>query len=212
MRRLIFSLLILCIITIGCSSGNKEEKVEVNKTDEVIKLIEDFEGFTANCKVTYYYEDKDVTFEMIQNGTIRGEYKIEITAPETLIGNTTYNDGESIYIINTNKSNQMYVSANDYPQRVQILLSSFVDNYKNKTSDFSKILEENSSNLILLEGVIDGENSFFATEKLTLAGDTYKPIKLDIYTNEGEKIVEIEYLDFVYNPQFEANYFTPIQK
>lgn len=216
MRKYIFllcALLITLLLLLGCGiKTNEEEKEKINKTDEVVKLLEDFNGFNAKVKVTYFLGEEEVIFEMLQDGTIDGKYKIEITSPEALLGNTTYCDGESIYNVNLNKSSQIYSSMNDYPQRIQILLSAFVDNYKNKTKEFSKIYEESASDVILLEGVIDGGNTYFATERLTINATTYKPIKLDIYTNEGEKIVEIEYLEFVYNPNFEENYFTPMQK
>ncbi|MFV0394460.1 MAG: hypothetical protein ACK5LC_08695, partial [Coprobacillaceae bacterium] len=83
-----------------------------------------------------------------------------IIEPEGLVGNTTYNDGESIYHINNTRSKQAYVSANDYPERVEIMLSSFMNNYRNKTKEFSKIGEATEGQYIVLDdyGIIGLSN------------------------------------------------------
>lgn len=215
MKKILFSLLVMCfcLYIAGCAKQEKEPEVEeVNKTEEVVKLVNDFTGFNAKTKVTYFNGEEQNTFEMLQEGTVDGKYKIEITAPEGLVGNTTYNDGESIYNANSTRSSQILVSANDYPERVEILASSFIKNYRDKTKEFSKIGETTDGQYIVLEGVIDGSTTYMATEQLIIDINTYKPIKLDIYTSTGDKFVEIEYLEFNYNPQFEEGYFTPIKK
>ncbi len=214
MKKAFFSLFVMCIclVLFGCSK-QKNETVEekVNKTDEVIELINDFTGYSAKVKVTYYLnatETSENTFEMKQDAVIDGRYKIELTAPEGLVGNTTTFDGTSIFHTNPNRSKLTYVSANEYPERVEILLTSFIDNYKNKTKEYSKIGELTNGEFIVLEGVVDGSNAYFAKEQLVIDGLTYKPLKLNIYTSSGEKFVEVEYLEFMYNPTFEETYFS----
>ncbi len=215
MKKAIFSLFVMCIciFLFGCSKTNEKavEEKEVNKTEEVIKLINDFNGFSAKVKVTYFIngvEPSENIFEMKQDGVIDGRYKIELTSPEGLVGNTTTFDGTSIYHTNAKRSKQTFVSANEYAERVEILLTSFIDNYKNKTSEYSKIGELTNGEYIVLEGVVDGSNAYFAKEQLIIDGLTYKPLKLNIYTSTGEKFVEVEYLEFVYNPTFDNTYFS----
>ncbi len=237
MNKAVFSIFVMCIciFLFGCSKQiDEQDKKEVNKTEDVVKLVNEFTGYSAKTKVTYYFNDNDIenktikenktinenqitkenkttvqnTFEMSQDGVIDGRYKIVLTAPEGLVGNTTIFDGNSIYHFNSKRSNQTYVSASEYPERVEILLTSFIDNYKNKTSEYSKIGELTSGQYIVLEGVIDGSNTYFAKEQLILDSATYKPLKLNIYTSSGEKFVEVEYLEFTYNPNFDEAYFT----
>ncbi len=213
MKKIIISIFLICIAIFAVSCNEKIEEVEpeVNKTDEVLKYINNLQSYNAKVKVTYF-NDEPVEFEMIQDATKEGKYKIEIVQPDGLVGNISYNDGESIYQVNQNRSSKIYTSANDYPERVEILLTSFINNYVEKTKEFSKIGEHNNGEFIILEGVIDGSNTFFAKEQLVLDANTYTPIKLDIYNANGEKSVEVEYLEFNYNTTFEENYFTPIQK
>lgn len=214
MKKAVFSLFVMfiCIFLFGCSRQKDEEiEKEINKTEEIIKLINDFNGYSANVRVTYFLEsseNSDNTFEMKQDGLMDGRYKIELTAPEGLVGNTTTFDGTSIYHTNPTRSKQAYVSANEYPERVEILLTSFVANYKEKQNEYSKIGEISNGEYIVLEGIIDGSNAFFAKEQLILDGMTYKPLKLNIYTSRGEKFVEVEYNEFTYNPVFEDTYFS----
>ncbi len=215
MKKVILALFVvnISIFLFGCSKQKKEPvKEEVNKTEEVIKLVKEFNGFSAKTKVTYFLNNNSTTtentFEMLQDGVIDGRYKIEVTAPEGLMGNVTLFDGESIYHSNAKRSNQTYVSANEYDERVEILLTSFIDNYKNKNNEYSKIGELTNGEFIVLEGVVDGSNAYFAKEQLILDGLTYKPLKLNIYSSTGEKFVEVEYLEFTYNPTFDATYFS----
>ncbi len=206
-------LITLIFVTILSGCSKKEEEIpEVNKTDEVLRYIKELKTFKAKVKVTYFTNTSEQVFEMTQEGDIDGRYKIEILKPENLAKNISMNDGESLYQINEQRAKKIYVSANDFPERVQILLTSFLNNYINNTDGFSKIGELNNGEIIILEGSIPGENTFFATEQLTLDGDTYAPIKLDIYKTDGSKFVEVEYLEFGYNPSFGENYFTPIIK
>ncbi len=215
MKKTIISIFVICsfIFLFGCSTQNEEPvREEINKTDEVVKIINEFTGFSAKAKVTYFFNDNGTTtentFEMLQDGVMDGRYKIEVTAPEGLVGNVTLFDGESIYHSNPKRSNQTYVSANEYDERVEILLTSFIDNYKNKNNQYSKIGELTDGEYIVLEGVVDGANTYFAKEQLVINGTTYKPLKLNIYTSTGEKFVEVEYLEFTYNPVFNDTYFS----
>ncbi len=213
MKKVFFSILIICtyIFICGCNIQRNGEEVEINKTEEVLQIVEEFTGFSAKAKVTYYIEGKEVIFTMLQDGTIDGKYRIELLEPEGLLGNVTYNDGESIYHVNVNRSKQAYVSANDYPERVEILLSSFIANYRENTKEFSKIGEATEGQYIVLEGVVDGSTTYLAKEQLIIDSITYKPIMLNIYSESGEKFVTIEYIEAHYNPTFEDAYFTPIK-
>ncbi len=215
MKKVIFSICVMCfcLFLYGCEKQNEEPiKEEVNKTEEVIKLVNEFKGFSAKTKVTYYFNNNGTTtentFEMLQDGVIDGRYKIELTAPEGVVGNITLFDGKSIYHSNAKRSNQTYVSANEYNERVEILLTSFINNYKNVNNEYSKIGELTNGEYIVLEGVVNGSNTYFAKEQLILNGSTYKPLKLNIYTSTGEKFVEVEYLEFTYNPTFDDTYFS----
>ncbi len=212
-KGILLLLVMVCIFLFGCSKEKEEPvKEEVNKTEEVIKLINEFKGFSAKTKVTYYFKNNDTTtentFEMMQEGVIDGRYKIEVTAPEGIAGNVTLFDGESIYHSNPKRSNQTYVSANEYDERVEILMTAFINNFKNKNNEYSKIGELTNGEYIVLEGVVDGSNTYFAKEQLILDGRTYKPLKLNIYNSTGEKFVEVEYLEFTYNPTFDDTYFS----
>ncbi len=213
MKKIIVLILIFCSVTFisSCRRSSLSEDVEVNKTEQVLQIIKDFEGFSAKARVTYYLEEHEVSFTMLQEGTLDGKYRIELLEPEGLVGNVTYNDGKSIYHVNANRSKQAYVSANDYPERVEILLSSFIDNYRNKTKDFSKIGESSDGLYIVLEGVIEGETTYIAKEQVVVDANTYKPIMLNIYKSSGEKFVTVEYIEVHYNPTFETEYFTPIK-
>lgn len=206
---IISMLLILSMFTYGCKAG-EEEVIEINKTEEALKYIKELNGFKAKARITYYTDSGEQTFEMIQEGTKDGKYKIEIISPENLVGNISINDGESLYQINENRSKQIYVSTNEYPERVQILITSFIRNFLENNMELSKIGELNNGELIILESTIKGENTYFATEQLTIDGNTYSPIKMDIYRVDTTKFVEVEYLEFSYNPSFSEGYFSPM--
>ncbi len=212
MKKIIFLMLLIypVLLLSGCINTTKNEE-EINKTEEILKIVKDFEGFSAKAKVTYYLDEKEAQFTMLQEGTVDGKYRIEILEPEGLLGNTTYNDGESIYHINANRSKQAYISANDYPERVEILLSTFIENYRNKTKEFSKIGETSNGQYIVLEGVVEGTTTYIAKEQVIIDSNTYKPIMLNIYREDGEKFVTVEYIEVHYNPTFEVGYFTPIK-
>ncbi len=205
-------LLFTFIFITGCNKKNTVEEIEINNTDKILKIVNEFQSFSAKAKVTYFLKDSEVQFTMLQDGTVDGKYKIEIVEPESLLGNTTYNDGSNIYHINNNRSKQAYVSANDYPERVEILLSSFMVNFRDNTKEFSKIGEATEGQYIILEGVVEGETTYIAKEQLIINSNTYKPIMLNIFKSNGEKFVTVEYIEVQYNPRFEMNYFTPIKK
>ncbi len=191
---------------------SEQEQKQVEQEDKnqtpIDKLL-DLEGYRANTKVTYSQSDGTKTeYILQQTAKISGEYKLAVTEPKDIAGSTTIFDGQKIIQYNKNITDEVITLESESPERVELLLTSFIHNYKN--SDEVTVLVssiENENNVTTIEAKIGGNHKVLHSEILTLDNETFDPIQLVILTEGGEELIKIEYLDYQYNPDITADEF-----
>ena len=97
-------LLFLLIVTAGC--GKKTNETDYEKIHN--RLLE-METFEADASVKYISNKTSHSYETKQQCRITGEYRIEVTGPENVAGNTTVSDGKVICQFNNRIAGKIFI-------------------------------------------------------------------------------------------------------
>ena len=106
-----------------------QERVDTSAYERIHRQLLGMESFMAQATVTYISNNNIHTYETIMLARVTGEYRIEVTGPANVAGNTTVFDGETISQFNPNVDGRITTSTVEAPERAEILLTSFVRNF-----------------------------------------------------------------------------------
>ncbi len=210
MFKKILKSLILCLVLIftlascdklGTTKISKEEAYE-NAHEKYMSL----EAYRAKAYVTYIANGKEVKFLTNQISNMNGQYRIELIEPENVAGSTTISDGKAIYQFNERVSKDVYISNTESLERIEILLTSFMKNYK-QSDNVSVVSNLDESLYTMLEAKIGGDHPLISLEKLWINNETLEPEKLVIYDKNNIETIRIEYIEFEFNPTLDQNLF-----
>ncbi len=208
-KKVVFLTSILVVLTfllascsgLGMSRGDKEKAFE-----DTHKKYMDLTSYKANANVTYVANNKEMTFLTAQAGDMNGRYRIEIIEPENVAGSTTVSDGKTIYQFNERVSKDVYITTKESVERVEILITSFLRNYKQSDS-VSVVSNLDEGLYTVLEANISGEHPLISSEKLWINNKTLLPEKLVVYDKNNLETIKVEYVDFEYNPNLDNSIF-----
>jgi len=204
-------LAILAIILVGIFTLSActaiEERVDATAFERIHRQLLSMESFTAQATVTFISNNSTHTYETIQHGLITGEYRIEVTAPANVAGNTTVFDGTTISQFNPRVDGRISQTTTEAPERLEILLTSFIRNFVNSQEVSVSAAAMDESIATVLETQIPGNHPYMATERLWVNNDTLLPSQLIIFdANGGERIIVI-FNSFEYNVPIEDGMF-----
>ena len=203
MKRSILAVLVILCFLCGCASKEKN----LSAMEKIQKQLNEMQSYQCIGTMKRISNKGENTYEMKQSYQMTGEYKLELTAPESVAGNYTVFDGKTICQYNPRVNGRVIIDVPESQPRNELFLGAFVKNYvqSEDVSMSTANLEEN--NCTILEAVIPGDNKYLATEKLWIDNETIEPVQFVIYDSEGKERYIINYKEFEYNVAFEKDFF-----
>ena len=195
-RSVITLLGIFLMLIVGCSGCTIPQKQELTAQGLTMQL-QQLLNYTAEAQITFTKNEKSSTIRVQQSYDMKGPYTLKILEPEHMNGYTTIYDGEKITEYNpiNDKTVQVKVS----PVKNEVLFGTFVHNYL-KSQPTTKEGQE-AVDALVLEAMIPGHYKYMANEKVWFDKETGKPIKMEIYGQDGVVTIQIEFLSFEYTIQ-----------
>ncbi|MDD5944481.1 MAG: hypothetical protein PUD43_02005 [Clostridia bacterium] len=203
-KRIGCALAAVCIC-VGVSACSKDDMTPMEK---VQKQLSEMESCICTATVTRISNKGETTYETKQYNRSTGEYRLEITAPESMAGNFTVYDGKTVSQYNAATGETVELELPDGQKGNELFPCSFVRNYlqsEDVAVDTSVSLDE--SKCTVLEAVIPGGNRYIATEKMWVDNETLLPLKFVIYDEDGGERYVIIYNEFQYNPEIDDSVF-----
>lgn len=206
MKKVMSLLLILGMILglCGCN-GSKSNMTEMEK---IQKQLNEMEGYQCKATMKRISNKGENTYETKQYYKSTGEYRLELTAPETVAGNYTVFDGEKVCQYNPRIAGKIVKKVPESQQRNELFLGQFVKNYMQSEEVAVDAAAMDETKCTVLEAVIPGKDTNLSTEKLWVDNKTLKPVQFIIYDQKGKERYILNYTDFEYNPTLKEDLFT----
>ncbi len=202
-------ILLLLVLILTLTSCNKLGTQKIDKEQahrDAHEKYMNLSSYKGTAHVTYISNGKEMTFLTNQVANTQGQYRIELIEPENVAGSTTVSDGKTIYQFNERVSKDVYISNTESLERVEILLTSFLKNYKQSDS-VSVVSNFDEGLYTVLEANISGDHPLISSEKLWINNETLLPEKLVIFDKNNLESIKIEYVEFEYNPTIDNSIF-----
>ncbi len=199
----IFSLCLALTLAV-CACGRKESISELTKLQQ---QLAEMEGYACTATLTRTTENGEDSYETEQYYKSTGEYRLELTAPESVAGNYTVFDGEHICQYNPRVNDSIIKDVPASQHRSELFLGQFIENYMQSEGVSVETAALDSAKCVVLEAVIPGRDEDLATEKLWVDRETFLPVRFVIYNANGEERYRTEYHTFTFNPTFDADIF-----
>ena len=193
----------------GCSMLKSKDSgtADANAYEKIQKQLMGMKSYQSEATVKYISNKNTNEYETLQQCKITGEYRIEVTGPESAKGNITLSDGETICQFNPNVSGKIAVGSKDSPERSEIFLTSFVKNYLNSKEVSLEVSNFGEGRVTILEASVPGAHPYLSSEKLWVDNESYKPVQLIIYDPDGAERLVVTYKNFEYNPKLDDDLF-----
>ena len=202
----IISAICACALMLtGCAAI--AERVDASAYERIHRALMNMESFAAQASVTYISNNNQHTYETVMVARTTGEYRIEVTGPVQVAGNTTIFDGTTITQFNPNVQGRILTSTTEVPERVEILVTQFVRNFVNSNEVAIMAATVDDGLATILEATIPGDHPFLATERLWVNNDTLMPIQLIIYDRDGNERIIVSFSAFEYNVDIDDSLF-----
>lgn len=166
------------------------------------------ESYCTKAHIAYINNKGTDEFDATYYATKDGKYRMEITSPEDYNGNVIMFDGKMVWSYNPSIEQKITVDAPDKPQRHELVLFTFIENYVKCQNTAVQSANLDDSLCTVLEAEIPGGNDFFTTEKLCINNETQNPQRLVIYDKEKNEKIIVDFTDFQYNYKIENDKFT----
>jgi len=185
-----------------------QERVDATTYERIHRQLMSMENFAAQATVTYISNNNTHTYETLQFARTTGEYRIEVTAPENVAGNTTVFDGNTISQFNPQIGGHVSQTTIESPERLEILLTSFVRNFitGQDASVMAAAMNDGTATTVL-EAAMPGNHPYMSSQRLWMDNDTLKPVQLIIYDQNGTERIIVIFNAFEYNVDMGDNVF-----
>lgn len=204
MRKRILILVALLASTIFSGCTPKETATEMEK---IQKQLNEMQGYECSLSMKRISNKGENTYEAKQYYKSTGEYRMDLTAPETVAGNYTIFDGNRVCQYNPRIAGVIVKDVAPSQQRNELFLGQFVKNYMQSEGVSVAAAAMGKADCTVLEAVIPGNDENLATEKLWVDNETLKPVQFVLYDKNGEERYVIEYHDFQYDPALDDKLF-----
>lgn len=202
MKKIILLLLALLIVLCGCSGRVKGYGSVQNK-------LMSMQSYKADVEITYLSSQENVVYKAVQTAVNDGRYKMVTYYPDSFKDNAILFDGKMIWQYNPNVEKKISVNSQDKPERSQLILFSFIENYVKSTDTTVTTANTDGSECTVLEANIEGTGKYISSEKLWLSNEDMTPKKLVIYDADGKERISVIFNSFEYNCKIEENEFVP---
>ena len=165
------------------------------------------EGYACTATLIRQTENGEKIYETKQYYKSTGEYRLELTAPETVAGNYTVFDGDRICQYNPRVNDCIIRDVPESQHRSELFLGQFIRNYMQSEGVSVETASFDSSKCIVLEAVIPGNDDGLATEKLWIDRESLLPVRFVISDANDKERYRMDYHEFTFHPQFDADTF-----
>ena len=200
MKKKFMLLMLICTsVLVFTACAAIQERVDATAYERIHRQLMSMESFVAQATVTYISNNSSHTYETTQHARISGEYRIEVTSPQNVAGNTTVFDGTTISQFNPRVDGRVSQTTVEAPERLEILLTSFVRNFvtSQEVSVTAASLEEGLTTV--LEATVPGNHPYMATQSLWVSNDTQLPVQMKIFDQNGTERIIVIFNSFEYN-------------
>lgn len=194
--KFLFSFLIIGFL---CGCGR-----ESGKTDDATSKMVSMESYKANAEITYISDKSISKYSGIHYAQADGRYCIEIKEPKESLGDKVLYDGKMIWHFNNANKDKISVAVPDKPERLQVILFSFVKNMLNTPNAQISVQDEAT----ILTAKMPNQHKYMQAEKLWINNITKLPEKLIIYDGDNKERVIVKFSDFKYNEEINPNVYT----
>lgn len=186
----------------GCKKGEPLSELET-----IQKQLTEMDGYYCTADLTRSSNKGETVYGTKQYVKSTGEYRLELTSPESAAGNYTVFNGKQICQYNPRLDNKLIRDVPESQHRNELFLTQFIQNYLQSEGVGVEAAALDESQCIVMEAVIPGSDNALASEKLWVDRATYLPKRLVLYDANGEERYRLDYDEFVYNPDFEEELF-----
>lgn len=197
-------IIIILSLFLLCSCGLKPIEGYESIQDKLMTM----ESYCTNAKITYINNKGEDSFDTIYYATKDGKYRMELLQPQDYKDNIILFDGKMVWHYNPSIEQKVQVDAPDKPQRQELSLFTFLENYVKSQEVTVESANLDEGLCTVLEAEIPGDNKFLSTEKLWVSNEDMLPVRLVIYNEEGKEKIIVEFSDFKYNCEIDETKFT----
>ena len=202
----LFVFLGVALVLAGCAAPSQDNRSAYERVREMLLGLE---AYGAEASVEYISNRGSNVYETLQIATADGRYRVEVVGPESVAGNITVFDGQTITQLNPRISGRVVVGVRENPERSEIFLTSFIRNYMASQESAVSVGSFGQSNLTVLEAIVPGDHPYMASSRLWVDNDSMAPTRMVIYDQEGAERVIITYRSFDPNPSIDSGTFAP---
>lgn len=199
------AMLLSCALLFCFAACAKEEPM--TEMEAIQKALAEMEGYSCTAELTRTSNKGQNTYGTKQYYKSTGEYRLELTSPESVAGNYTVFDGQRICQHNPRLGSSIIKDVPESQHRNELFLGQFVKNYMQSEGVSVEAAALDETKCAVLEAVIPGNDAAVATEKLWVDRESLLPVRFVIYDADGEERYRLDYEEFVFNPAFEEGLF-----
>lgn len=202
--------ILLQIAMIGCMMGSViglsgcSARGHALTYKEIEAALLALENYQAQVRITFYSNQGENVYELLQYADAQGRYRMEIQNPEIYQGVTTICDGESV--VQMDPEIGASVEAKETPVRDNLILFGFLDIYRSDSTHQYEGPQTEGMNIVKLAAV-QPESQIIRQLELTLDADSMIPQTLDLKDAQGQLLIRIEYLTFEGNTEIPESLF-----
>ena len=200
-----FSLFLSFVLLFAVCACSREKNL--TELEEIQQQLAEMEGYACTATLIRQTENGEKIYETKQYYKSTGEYRLELTAPETVAGNYTVFDGDRICQYNPRVNDRIIRDVPESQHRSELFLGQFIRNYMQSEGVSVETASFDSSKCIVLEAVIPGNDDGLATEKLWIARASLLRVRFVIYDADDKERYRMDYHEFTFHPQFDADTF-----
>ncbi len=193
------------ILLCGCSG---RAKGYASVQDKLMNMS----TYRADVEIAYISDKEESIYKAVETAQNDGRYKIVTYYPDNFKDNAILFDGEMIWQYNPNVEKKISVSSKDKPERSELILFSFMENYVKSTDTTVATMNAGGEECTVLEADIEGAGKFMASEKLWVDNESMSPVKLVIYDADGGERIRVTFSAFEYNCELAEDEFVPQNK
>ena len=200
-------ILILAAILAAIGFSGCAPKEQLTEMEKIQKQLGDMQSYECTLSMKRISNKGENTYEAKQYYKSTGEYRMDLTSPETVAGNYTIYDGKQVCQYNPRVAGMIVKDVPPSQQRNELFLGQFMKNYMQSEGVSVDAANMGKSQCTVLEAVIPGNDEKLSSEKLWVDNETLKPVQFVIYDSDGKERYIIEYQDFTYNPKLDDALF-----
>ena len=201
MKKICLLLLFLLLFS-GC---RKSESGYDSVQDRLMNMT----AYNADVEIDYINGGENAVYKAKQTAVNDGRYKMVTYYPENLKDCAILFDGKLIWQYNPNVEKKIKVDSKDKPERSQLILFTFLENYVKSADTTVTTAKSEGEKCTVLEAEITNGDKLMAKEKLWAGDEDMLPKKLVIYDSDGNETIVVTFNSFEYNPQLSENEFVP---